>query len=359
MKSKRNEIQMNKDFTQIQNKERSSNIELLRIIAMLLVMVVHASFMALKVPTPLEINTMPVNSFLRFFSEATSIICVNVFVLISGWFGIKARIIRLSEFIFQVIFFGVFIYVVLRLCDRAERMSTDGWIQLFMINNLWFIKSYIVLYIFAPILNTFVEKADKRHMKLFLIAFFILQTIHGFIYASNWFSKGYSPLSFMGLYLLARYIRLYPNRYTQCSKFCDLGIYLLLTLITTLLSMLLTVAGNKSGEKLYSYTSPLVIVSAVYFFLFFTKFTFKSKIVNWIALSSLAAYLVQCDTHFFEPIYLKTISDWFNTQSTGIFLIYTASWIILIFAGSILVDKIRILIWNKLIVKFIFINKAM
>ena len=60
--------------------ERDSNMELLRIIAMLLVMIVHANFRALPVPTYEEANNEILSSILRFFTESFSIICVNLFI---------------------------------------------------------------------------------------------------------------------------------------------------------------------------------------------------------------------------------------------------------------------------------------
>ena len=82
-------------------KIRQSNVELLRIITMILVMIVHANFRALPSPTIEEVANVPTSSFLRFFTESVSIICVNVFVLISGWFGIKFNWKKLTEFLFR------------------------------------------------------------------------------------------------------------------------------------------------------------------------------------------------------------------------------------------------------------------
>ena len=61
-------------------KTRDSNMELLRIISMLLVLVVHASFKSLGTPDADDICNYPVSSVLRFFSESFSAICVNVFI---------------------------------------------------------------------------------------------------------------------------------------------------------------------------------------------------------------------------------------------------------------------------------------
>lgn len=279
----------------VREKVRDSNIELLRIIAMLLVMIVHASFFSLNSPSVVDVKSDISSSFFRCLSESLSIICVDVFVLISGWFGIKVKAIRLFEFIFQVYFFGILMYVASVLMG-ADYISISGLGKLFLSKDLWFVKAYVVLYIFAPVLNAFVENSNRKGLGIFLIAFFVVQTLHGFISGSNWFSGGYSPLTFMGLYLLARYVKLYPNKLVQLNKFYDLIIYLCLALFLVLLTLLSIMSGHETWH-LYDYSSPLVIIEALYFFLFFTKIRLRSKLINWIAISSFAVYLFHCDVH--------------------------------------------------------------
>ena len=86
-------------------KVRESNIELLRNISMFLILVIHANFVALpKIEyTELLSNTTP--SVVRFFIESIGIVAVNVFVLISGWFGIRTRTKSVLSFIYQILFF--------------------------------------------------------------------------------------------------------------------------------------------------------------------------------------------------------------------------------------------------------------
>ena len=81
---------------------RDSNMELLRVVAMLLVCIVHANFRALPVPTHEEVFPNVSSSILRYFTESVSIICVNLFVLLSGWYGIKFKLDRLKEFFFKL-----------------------------------------------------------------------------------------------------------------------------------------------------------------------------------------------------------------------------------------------------------------
>lgn len=63
-------------MSDIIKKERDSNIELLRLIAMFMVLIVHADFFSLGVPTHDDIISAPTSAFLRFFFESLSIVCV-------------------------------------------------------------------------------------------------------------------------------------------------------------------------------------------------------------------------------------------------------------------------------------------
>lgn len=104
-------------------KERESNIELLRLLAMFLVLIVHADFFSLEIPTPKDTITTPTNAFIRLFFESSSIVCVNVFVLISGWFGIKPNTKSFCNFVFQCLFFLIGIYIILLICGLTKRVS--------------------------------------------------------------------------------------------------------------------------------------------------------------------------------------------------------------------------------------------
>ena len=71
---------------------RDSNIELLRIVAMFLVLLDHSGYTSINPPTNEEVFSAPMLSLVRHCCQSFSSICVNVFVLISGWFGISYSI---------------------------------------------------------------------------------------------------------------------------------------------------------------------------------------------------------------------------------------------------------------------------
>lgn len=335
-------------------KRRYSNIELLRIISMLFVLITHACYVSLGAPNQVDFSTSFSSSMMRCIIEALSAVGVNVFILISGWFGINSRMSRFVEFIFQIIFLEVALYVIMRLLGLTNAMDVSGWVELFLFKygTYWFVKAYIVLYIFAPVLNAFVIHCGRKQLKFFIVSFFAFQTIYGFCINTGWFSSGYSPLSFMGLYLLARYMRLYPNRYTKLNKRSDIVLYVIISLFIAVCSSSMICYFNKVGTSMFQYSSPLLVLSSVYLFLFFTKISFNSTLINWVSASCFAAYVIHCSPFVFYPYYIDYIKSWFLTESGIIFLVHVSLLLSFIFVFSIVFDKMRIVVWR--IIEYLF-----
>lgn len=328
-------------------KVRDSNIELLRIVAMFLLLVDHAGYMSIQPPTQADIATNPLLSFNRFFCQSLSSICVDVFVLVSGWFGIKTRISRIVEFLFQCYFLSFVLYYGLLSLDLANPMSYREWLQFLLFDNLWFVKAFLLLYLFSPMINQFIEGISQQKFIYYLSAFFVLQVLHGFFIQSPWFDKGQSPLTLIFLYMLGRYLRCYPNRYTTLSKSIDIVLYLLLSVLTAFLSFISVTLGAE-GYRLFSYNSPVLISASVFFFLFFTKLSFKSRLVNWVAASCFAVYVVNCETHFWK-IYIRTIGKLWNSEQIIPFVLYTLLIIFLVYVSAIFLDRVRILIYRMIV----------
>ena len=318
---------------------------------MLLVLIVHANFKALSMPTSEDLYLAPFESFMRFFCESISIVCVNVFVLISGWFGIHPKRERIIEFIFQVFFIISIIDLFFLFTDNTTISSLSGkqYIQYFFHDNYWFVGAYLILYLLSPTLNLFVQQTNKQHLLLFLLFFFTLQTIYGYIFPHSWYAKGYSPLSFIGLYTLARYVRTYSNSITKLNKYLDISIFFISSLVITLIAIIFVIKEIGDPWKLFFYSSPLVIIESLYLLLFFTKMSFNNKGINWIATSCFSAYLFHCHPLFLDNIYIRHIKLNFYEKDTLLFILDTTTWILTIFAFSIIIDKIRIITWKSCI----------
>ena len=333
-----------------QTVTRSSNIELLRIIAMFLVLVQHANFLGIGCPNTNECVDYPANSLIRFFIQSLSIVAVDVFVLISGWFGIKPSIKKICSLCFQVLFFTVFILVIHMALLGASSISPSIILKSFMITKCyWFVKSYICLIILSPILNLFAEKAPKRTFGLVLIGFFTFQSIYGWTDSAPEFFFGYSVISFVGLYLLTRYLRLYSSHLIPRRITC-LVAYLLLSLTLAISAWLLVRANFYTKYAVlitYSYINPIIIISSLALLLFFIQTEIRySKIINWIATSAFAVYIIHINGFIFNR-FLHYTSYLYSSFSIGLRWLLILCFLGLVFILCVLFDKIRLFIWNK------------
>lgn len=336
---------------------RMSNMELLRIVSMLFVLILHANFIGIHAPTKVDLDAAPLSTFFRCFTEASAIVAVDVFVLISGWFGIRFSIKKLSAFLFQVLFFSLGFFIVFSVINPSEAFTIDRIKGIFLLNgDYWFVKAYLILFILSPVLNDFVDKASQKEFLTFLVSFYTFHTIYGWCMdASVAFTmNGTTGLSFIGLYMLGRYVRLFPSYLTCLPKEKDLLIYLgggLILCVFNLLFLYLNHSITVSG-RLYSYASPIVIASSLYFLLFFSKLSFTSKKVNWVASSCFAVYLFHCNGFFFKDYFREPIYYLYHKTAASVFWI--TLYVFLIYMIAVFIDKIRIYLWKVVLsnVKF-------
>lgn len=338
----------------LRSPARASNFELLRLLAMLLVLILHANYLTFHFPTTEALHSQPLGSLGRIWSEALAIVGVNVFVLISGYFGIRLRIKGMVSLLFQAAFYTVGIYLTLVALD-LEPFQTKAFLRTFFPldrSKEWFLPTYLSLMIFAPLLNSFIQKQSKQMLRNYLIFFYILSTLFGFLSDQLEVQYGYSLISFCGIYLLGRYFRLYPEEINHYKTTTLIGIYLGISFAQ---SLALFAYGYVSGQsivanaltgKFLSYVSPLNILMAAALFLAFSRLKIESRAINWIASSTFAVYLIHCNGRLlgYYTGYIHGLSE----HPVGVFLGMVAGFILLVFTGSILIDKVRLLLWDKI-----------
>lgn len=326
---------------------RDSSFELLRNLAMFFVLVIHANFVSLPRPTVMDLSASPVITCFRYLIESMGIMGVNAFILISGWFRVKTDSLRLFNFIFQILFFWLGGYLVFLLLGRTN-LSLDGILNCFAFTRWdWFIKSYAVLLIIAPILNSYIDHVTEKQLRNVLISFFLFQSTYGWIGGgSRFFVDGYGPLSFIGLYLLAQYVRITSGRGER--TFFHRNTFLFLFFISVILNtifILLLIKSDQCVNNLLAYCNPLVIIGALFLLLFFSKLNIKpNKAINWLGASSFAVYLLHSQVNI-RPLFTNVIvslSSSFHGLSVIIFIFI---FLLLTYIFSVLVDQIRILFW--------------
>lgn len=333
--------------------KRQTNIEILRIMAMFLVLAVHANFYSLGTPTHDSIVARPFAEVVRTFLCIASCVCVNLFILISGWFSIKPTIKRFASFIFQCLYFMIGIYAVMTICYNLPLNLSDFAECLFMSKWDWFIKVYIALYILSPILNAYIEKSTPRQIGLFLIALYVFQTIYGFRGAAGFILNGHSIFNFIGLYILGRYMRLYINNLRIPRIDLLLG-----AIIPLLLSSAIYVADAYKDTWYVtgicmSSANPVMIISACCILMLFAKSDIKyCKPINFIAASAFAAYLFHFHPkilqQYFCPISVSIYDSFDGLICILAFILYLSG----VFLIAVMLDQPRILLWKKIEQRF-------
>lgn len=336
-------------------KVRQSNVELLRIIAMLLVLIVHADFASISCPNINDVEISPTSSFFRILTQSLSLICVNLFVLISGYFGINPKCKSIFNLIFQVVFFRI-IAVLIVIGLGLSQLSRSLLINLIPGSRDWFIMSYLLLILFSPLINSFIKNASAKQLLTYIIIFFSIQTLFGWILPiwGSVYYNGYSFVSMIGLYLLGRYLNIYKTSLQQLSAKYLISIYFIISIFTTSILfftiktfdnlLLLDYAKTVFG----SYLSPFVIFSSVCLFLFVLKFNIKSKAINWVAASVFSVYLIHCNPYLFS-YYLNFCKYLFERHNTAQYLVLITLFILSVFIVAIIIDKIRIIAWNYIV----------
>lgn len=328
-----------KPISSITRGPRDTSMELLRIVAMTMVLVVHADFVALGVPQPSFGNFGEgLDTLLRVVFEMASLVCVNVFILISGWYTIKPSLRGFISVIFQVLFFLPGVYLVSLLFGNG--FSLDKLAACFCLSeSQWFIKAYVALYLIAPLLNMFAEKATEGQLRLTVILFYVYQTVWGFLAPNPSVAGGYSVFSFMGLYLLARYMRLYYSGVRHRSWLVLYGV----------MTLLCVVAFFTFPETIMvvSYANPLVVVGALALTMYFTGLKVKvNRWVNFLAASSFAAFLFHHSPAMMNH-YIDAVRRTYE-MTPGIFALFTLAILIIFFyLAAVVLDQGRIWLWNK------------
>ena len=323
---------------------RQSNIELLRIISMLMILCVHFTGATYNLPQIMKLQDLySINTTSKVLMESFSIIGVNCFVLISGYFGIKPSVKGAINFILWCMFYAVGIYTLVAIIKpTSENLSTlFSSFLIFSHTDLWFIPSYFALYIISPIINKGLQNIEKEQYNLLIIGLTFLNVYLGWFWQGNINPTGYNTMQLIYIYVIGKYLKLFINS-NKKYRIKYITIY-----ICALTSIFISTFLFKSTMA-FAYNSPFVILASVSFFLIFTTFNFHSKVINSIALNAFAVYLI----HKMPPIW-STLRDFLYDTSTNMtplsFSLYWVTFIFIVFAACILIDKIRMPIMNSVV----------
>lgn len=320
---------------------RESNFELFRIICMVMVVTLHVLGHGGAIEG-IEVNTL--NFYIAHFLESFSIVAVNCYILISGYFGVNSefKIKKVLMLYFQILFYSIFISVTFWAVG-IEKVSIGNLINTILpitTQVWWFVTLYLILYILTPYINKLMRSMSEEEFKrliIILIAIFVIWPSVRVKLKPIDNLSGYSLYQFIFMYIIGGYVRLFYK-----EKKLKRGLLILVYLISCISLLIFnvgvsTIIGKSFG--IYSYNFILVFISSISLFLFFKEISLKSNIVNRISSLTLGVYLIH--DHPFMRNYIYKFLGYDKSFSDSNFIIYTLLIVIIIFSISLIIEYIR------------------
>lgn len=165
---------------------------------------------------------------------------------------------------------------------------------------------------------------------------------------------GYSTFSFIGLYLLARYCKLYLTSENYVNLIISGGVILTMNFIIVNYLQ----SQNISTSFLLSYINPVNIFEAISMVMGFSMIKIRhNKHINFIASSAFAVYLVhqapQIGRPYYRPFFKSLYDQYSGIECLGMFVIALVS----IYLIAVILDQLRKWFWKLLLKKSTFIRK--
>lgn len=281
---------------------RESNLELLRIIAMVLIVAHHyvANSGLISSEGPINSDPLSLHSLFLLIMGAWGKTGINCFVLFSGYFMCYKNI-TLKKFIkllCEIQFYRITITGIFWLSGYEKFTMTELVNVLCPVVHLTndFPSAYLVFFLFIPFLNILIHHLnEKQHVYLLLLASFsyvFLGTLKPL------FSVSFNYASwFMVLYLISSYIRLYPKRVFNNKKLW--GVSCLASVIISSLSVLICAWVGTRINRVFYYgfvidcNTMLAVVTGLSTFMFFKNADVpQSRFINTVARSTFGVLLI-------------------------------------------------------------------
>lgn len=281
--------------------KKNINIELIRIIAMIAV-VGHHYF---RHGGGIEWAAFGTREYVIFWIvDAFLFVCVNLFVLISGYCLVNAPF-KLSRFInlwVMVVTYSLFCTLIYHYSENE--VSTMSFIKAFIpftTQAYWFMTAYSVMLFCSPFLNMAIHSMSKiQHQLTVLGIIFIFSIVPTFfVWARDLITTGMDYQWFIALYIIGAYIKKYGLKFSTKQALAG---YILSSLITGGLRIPLGTLSIKliNSDVLaglfFRYNSVTVLAASVFLFWWGLRIEIQSEnikgIINSISPLTLAVYLI-------------------------------------------------------------------
>ena len=305
-------------------KQRNSNLELYRIIVMLLIVahhyVVNSGLMDIMWEDPFSGKSL----FLYWFGMWGKT-GINCFVLITGYFMCQSHITvrKFLKLLLQIEFYKIIIYAIF-VMSGYEEFSLKGLFKLFPVTSVssGFISCFLLFYLCIPFLNILISNLTKRQHQLLLALSLFIYTVLGST------PKLHVEMNYVSwfciLYFIASYIRLY-GLFPQFS-YQTWGKFSLVSVAFSMTSVLvcLWVGHNvlNISNLCYYFVSDsnkiLAVVTAVCTFMYFKDLPMSySPFINAVGASTFGVLLIHANSDTMRQWLWRDTFDnvgWYATE---------------------------------------------
>lgn len=315
-------------------KQRNSSFELVRILCIFFAIYWHSI-------NP-YLNDLPMTNFAPANLINTIINNTNLlFMLLSGYFGIRFNLEKLIKLDLAIIFYDV-LYLFL-----FGTLGLKSLVTAFMpitFKSHWFLTCYFAIAILSGFLNKIPEKLERKTFRNLLLVLLFIFFVMPTVFFSELIEDGGKGVVCMSiLYLTGRYIRLYySDRTFKKGRLAIL--FWAVTLFTTALNFAMSILKGTFFGMYCRDNSIFIVITAVAFFLFFKEMHFTNRLINHLAPNVVILYCIEG--------YAREIFDRFIDMSVYadsiFFVLIAAVYAICVLTACLLLNEIRRLLFDRL-----------
>lgn len=328
-------------------KKRNTGINLFKLFSMFMIALLHVLGMGGIIGAAAGTSSYyPV-----YLMQNAAFCAVNCYALVSGYLmlGKKIKPSRITELWFEVFFYSVSISAIMMIVyrDLFSARNIVYAVTPIISNQYWYMTSYFMMYLFVPMMNKFADAANKKVFTATIGVILVLTTGSLMIKQDGFrLNDGYSPIWLMVMYLVGAYMKKF-NVGAKMKKWLALLLYV----ISSLCSFILCVFSKKllkimlgNDISYLSYTSPFVVLSAIFLFIFFSKLKFgkkTEKLINYITPAALGVYLIHTHPLVFNKL-MKDIAMPLVNHGTAAMIFGSVAMALAVFIICIVIDILRI-----------------
>jgi hypothetical protein len=333
---------------------RSSNLELLRIIAMLTIVAHHYVVNSGVQTNYYGGDTMATNMVFLQFWGMWGKTAINAFVMITGYFMCTSQLTvrRFAKIYLEAKFYRVAIFVILAVLGwqaiTLKELFKCFFCFIYEINSL-FTGSFLAFYLFIPFYNILINGMKKEQMQKLIGLLLLVSTIASTFFFS---ARAFTEVGwYMTLYFIAAYIRLYPMDWMGDNRICGGVLFgtALLSYLSVMLIDILTIRigiGVKGYYYMVSDSNKLfALIIGVFAFLFFKNLKMGySKVINLVASTTFGVLCIHASSDAMRTFlwkHLLNVEGMYNAP-LGMLMLHAVLSMIAVFCICSLIDLIRI-----------------